>query len=253
MRFPFIRSRRSCLAVLVLLALVAGLVVYAAWPGRSTFTVSPETTYVTGPLDKHGYVDYVAALNERLSQGIKPENNANAMIWQALGPHPEGGTMPPEYFQWLGIESPPEEGEYFVPWSKYLKMHPQLAERIQMHAVSDSMDWASHWPWTAEAEPDLADYLSKNERPLAVVIEATRRPQYYNPLVPKSTEDWSPGLQGVLNPNVQKCRELAVALTCRAMLRVAQGKTDEAWQDLLACHPLPPPPAPPAAQCLIPS
>src|SRR5258708_6422439 len=115
-------------------------------------------------------------------------------------------------------------------------MHPQLAERIQMQVVSDSMDWASHWPWTAEAEPDLADYLSRNERPLAVVIEATRRPQYYNPLVPKMSEDCSAGLLTAIVSSVQKCRELAHALTSRAMLRVAQGKTDEAWQDLLACH-----------------
>ncbi len=35
---------------------------------------------------------------------------------------------------------------------------------------------------------------------------------------------------------MQKCRELAVALTARAMLRVAEGKLDDAWQDLLACH-----------------
>jgi hypothetical protein len=37
-------------------------------------------------------------------------------------------------------------------------------------------------------------------------------------------------------PGVQKCRELATALAARAMLRVGQGKFDEAWQDLLACH-----------------
>ena len=64
---------------------------WAMWPSRSTFTVGTETTYVTGPLDKQGYVDYVAALNERLREGITPENNANVLIWQALGPRPEGG------------------------------------------------------------------------------------------------------------------------------------------------------------------
>ena len=61
------RRQRRLWTVLfgVLLSLAVSLV-YAAWPGRSTFTVSPETTYVTGPLDRHGYVDYVTALNERL-------------------------------------------------------------------------------------------------------------------------------------------------------------------------------------------
>src|SRR5262249_280178 len=32
------------------------------------------------------------------------------------------------------------------------------------------------------------------------------------------------------------CREVASALAIRAMLRVGEGKLDEAWQDLLACH-----------------
>ncbi len=95
---------------------------------------------------------------------------------------------------------------------------------------------AGNWPWTAKDEPELAGWLKKNEKPLAQLIEATRRPEYYNPLVPKRTEDWSPGLMASLLPNVQKCREFAAALTCRAMLRVNEGKYAEAWQDLLACH-----------------
>jgi hypothetical protein len=46
----------------------------------------------------------------------------------------------------------------------------------------------------------------------------------------------STGLIGALLPAVQKCRALAQALTARAMLRTAEGRYDEAWQDLLACH-----------------
>src|SRR6266487_3214481 len=69
---------------------------------KPNFTVGKETTYVTGPLDEDGYVDYAAALNERLSRGIKPEDNANVLLWRALGPRPEGGAaMPPEFFKWL--------------------------------------------------------------------------------------------------------------------------------------------------------
>src|SRR5205085_135586 len=46
-----------------------------------------------------------------------------------------------------------------------------------------------------------------------------------------------PGLLiGVVLSGVQKRRELASALTARALLRVGEGRFDEAWQDLLACH-----------------
>src|ERR1700731_3558074 len=61
--------------------------------GLGRFTVGKETSYVTSPVDKNGYVDYVTALNDRLSEGVTPNNNANVVIWRMLGPHPEGGTM----------------------------------------------------------------------------------------------------------------------------------------------------------------
>jgi hypothetical protein len=231
------RRRRFWVTALGILASVAAALIYAAWPGRSMFTVSPETTYVTGPLDKYGYVDYVTALNERLRKDITPENNANVLIWQALGPRPEGGLgMPPEYFQWLGIEPPPEQGDYLVSWPNYLKEHVKGEGGINHEAYSDRLTRASQWPWTAREEPELADWLQQSEKPLALVMEATRRLAYYNPVVPKRTEDWSPGLLASLIPNVQRCREVAAALTCRAMLRVTEGKVEDAWQDLLACH-----------------
>ena len=43
------------------------------------FTISKETTYVTGPLDKYGYIDYETALNERMSKGVTRETNANVL------------------------------------------------------------------------------------------------------------------------------------------------------------------------------
>src|SRR5947209_7995811 len=62
---------------------------------KANFTVSKETTYVTGPLDKDGYVDYAAALNERLGKGVTPETNANVLIWKAIGPRPQAAKPMP--------------------------------------------------------------------------------------------------------------------------------------------------------------
>src|SRR5947208_5378418 len=78
---------------------------------KPRFTIGKETTYVTGPVDADGYIDYAAALNNRLGKGIKPADNANVLLWKAFGPLPEGRTMmPPEFFKWLGIEAPPGRG-----------------------------------------------------------------------------------------------------------------------------------------------
>jgi hypothetical protein len=195
-----------------------------------------ETTYVTGPLDKDGYVDYEAALNDRLGKGVTPERNANVLLWKALGPTPEGGNgMPAEFFKRLGIEEPPKGGAYFVSLYRYAKDDVKLG-REKWDDLWDQQSRAALRPWSAKDYPHIAGWLKANERPLALTVAATRRRDYFNPLVSRRTEKGPGGLIGALLPAVQKCRELVNALAARAMLRTAEGKYDEAWQDLLACH-----------------
>jgi hypothetical protein len=195
-----------------------------------------ETTFVSGPLDKDGYVDYEAALNDRLGKGITTQKNANVLLWKALGPTPEGGTgMPAEYFKRLGIEEPPKRGDYFIGLHPYLRDHLKL-DPGEFGAIDDQQDRAVQRPWAAKDYPHVAAWLKANEKPLAVAVAATRRPDYFNPLVSRRADNRPGGLLGALLPGVQKCRELARALAARAMLRAEEGKLDEAWQDLLACH-----------------
>lgn len=250
-----IRPRRvlRCWPLLYLGAIP--LFIYLAWPGRSTFTVSPETTRITEPLDAKGYVDFPAALNRQLGQGVTPETNANVLIWRALGPHPEGVTMPAEFFALQGVDPPPEQGDYFIDWDKYfaanLKDPPEDVWGLpgDERAWRDPLDgqtwkekWAGlsthagKWPWKAEDHPEIADWLRRNEKPLAVAAEAGKRPAYFNPMVDKSAVPQSGRLMNSLLPGVQKCRAMANALAARAMLRTAEGDLDGAWQDLMACQ-----------------
>jgi hypothetical protein len=199
------------------------------------FPVGPETTVATGPLDAEGHIDYEAALNERLGKGITPETNANVLLWKALGPKPEGATMPPAFFKFLGAAEPPEKGDYFVSLGKYLKEHLKL-NQDEFETIFDQQSRASARPWKAEDFPHVAAWLIVNEKPLAVVVEATKRPDYFNPMASRRGEKDPSNLISCLLPAIQKCRELTTALTARAMLRIKEGKYDEAWQDILACH-----------------
>ncbi len=204
-------------------------------PPTPKVPVGKDTTYVTGPLDKGGYIDYEAALNDRLGKGATADNNANVLLWKAFGPKPEGSNMPAEYFKRLGIAEPAEGGDYFINTHRYLrdvlKIEPQ-----DFQIVYDQQDRARTRPWTAKDYPDVAAWLKANEKPLAHVIEATRRSHYFNPLVSKREEGGPSSLIGCLLPSVQMCRELASALTLRAMLRLGEGKPADAWADLLAVH-----------------
>jgi hypothetical protein len=205
-------------------------------PPAPKFPVGKDTTFVTGPIDKNGYVNYEAALNDILGKGVTPDNNANVLLWKAFGPKPEGGDgMPAEYFKRLGIEEPPPDGDYFIDLGRYLKEVLQVNQE-DVQTVYDQQGRATQRPWTAKDYPDIAAWLKANEKPLAVVVEAVKRPKYFNPLVSRRGADDPSSLIGCLIPSVQKCREFVAALTARAMLRLAEGKEAEAWDDLLAAH-----------------
>ncbi len=229
--------------------LVLGLVVLANLPaGRALadkdepkkdkpkFTIGKETTFVTGPLDKDGYIDYAAALNKEMGKGITPRSNANVLLWKALGPHPEGTTMPAEFFKLLGIDSPPERGDYFIGLSRYVSEHLKLEGDEKTDVLVHQEFRAIRRAWTAKELPHIAGWLMANEKPLALVVEATRLPDYFNPLVPVRTGKESAGLLSARLPGAQTCRGLANALAARALLHAGEGRADETWQDLLACH-----------------
>ncbi|HVS39895.1 MAG TPA: hypothetical protein VMS17_30335, partial [Gemmataceae bacterium] len=212
------------------------LLVLAADEPAPKFPLGKDTTYVSGPLDQDGYIDYEAALNDRLGKGITPETNANVLLWKAFGPTPEGGPgTPAEVFKRMGIDEPPKDGAYFIGLDALMKDHLKL-DPSQFDAIYDQQMRAGKRPWTAKDYPHIAEWLEANEKPLAIVVEATRRPDYYNPLISRRKENEPGSLINALLPSVQKCRAAAAALTARAMFRAGTGKFDEAWQDLLACH-----------------
>jgi hypothetical protein len=203
---------------------------------RPKFILGKETTYVTGPLGEDGRIDYVAALNERLRGGVTPATNANVLIWKAFGPRPEGARMPREFFTWLGVEEPPERGDYFLTLARYARDRLGVVLQNDIEALYDQLMRASQEPWTAKQYPALARWLKASEKSLDLAVEATKRPHYYSPLVPIGRDGERYPLIGSLLPAVQKCREVANALPARAMLRVGEGRPADGWQDLLACH-----------------
>jgi len=219
----------------LLCAFLAGLAAGDEPKPTPKFPLGKETTYVEGPLDAEGYLDFEAALNERLGRGIAPEKNANALLFQAFGPKPEGANLPPEFFKALGIAEPPEKGDYFVGLYRYAK--DQNLDQDAITALNDEQSRCAVRPWSAKDHPQIAAWLGLNAKPLAVVREATARPEYFNPLCSRRTEK-RPGssLTNVLLPNAQKCRELAAALLARAMLHLDAGKGEAAWDDILTCH-----------------
>jgi hypothetical protein len=158
------------------------------------------------------------------------------LLWKAFGPTLDGGgRMPAEYFQRLGVVEPPQEGDYFIALNTFLKNHYNLGDE-ERDAMEQRLWVIVKGPWTAQDHPFLAAWLKANEKPLAVVVEATRRPEYFSPVVSRRTGEELSSIMAALLPNVQKCREVTTAFILRSTLRIGEGNSDAAWQDLLACH-----------------
>jgi hypothetical protein len=208
--------------------------------------ISKETTYITGPLRPDGTVDYVAALNDYCSKGVTPQNNAAVLLWQAFGPHEVPEKARAEFLKRLGLAPLPEKADYLIhfgeSYTSTCKECPPFGSEKRdawLKNIDERFQKAIGRPWSREEFPVVAGYLDANEKPLALVIEATRQPKMYWPVVNggEFEEYFGRTLMGTTySPDIGRMRSAARLLRLRAMLRAHEGKIDSAWQDLLACH-----------------
>jgi hypothetical protein len=193
---------------------------------KRPLTISKQTTYLVEPLDGDGCVDYFAALNQLDSQGVTPENNAGLLLVRVMGTSdftPEERTR---FYQLLGIEPLPEPGSYLTDFRDFVRNKLRLRSDKRADAdLNRSMDE----PWSRRDLPLVAKWIEAHEKPLELVVAATRRTGCYLPLV-------QTGSFGVRYPCAQGSRHAARLLVARAMLDIGEGKIAEAEQDLLACH-----------------
>jgi hypothetical protein len=235
-------------AAILLLLLV---VLILAWPSAPRIVISKETTYITEPLKPDGTVDYIAALNQRLSEGVTPETNAAVLFWQAAGPN----GFPPglreeydEYSEKLGIPPLPKTGDYYVASHKFFKsffpplvivefdgpLPIEMRDEMERHeSFSKKWNEAKKRPWSKEEFPELANWIKQNEKPMELVVEGCRRPRFYLPFISVGTiED----LRICEVPFGYPHRDMVEYLIRRAMLRLHEDNLDGVWEDLLTCY-----------------
>ena len=172
---------------------------------------------------------------------MTPENNAAVLLQQAFGPSDIKDSLRPKFYELLGIKPLPEKGEYFVDETEMLKRWRAGRGALGIpvsdddaEKMSDEFDRAQERPWTAKEFPIVAEWLALNEKPLALIEQASRRPNCYSPFVAGDAEP--PILGGLLLPHLELLGSAAEALVTRAMLQTKQGNIDTAWRDLRDCH-----------------
>ena len=237
----------------------------------TSIVVSPQTTYITAPLRANGMPDYLGWLLEQRREGVTPQNNAAVLMWQAMWPGEldeehhllicsELGIDPVPSEQeslksmyesatrrrlaaWLheqgrlGVDGHPPSKEAVAAISNLTKdIWPLSEEAYELLDVVDEVSFnAMARSWTSDSIPPLAQWVTKNQKPLDLLLAASRRPRYFSPS-PSQLDDSDDSLIAMLLPAVQSAREAARALSVRAMWHLGEGRPEEAWQDLLAIH-----------------
>ena len=199
-------------------------------PDQPEITISRETTFITEPLTAEGLPDYQKALDERYRQGVTPENNAAIPFWQVFGPKSIPEPLREEFFKHLGIQPLPVEGEYFITEEQFRKSLLRGGIEFSEDELFDRFFEAHGPPWTTEQFPEVAKWLSANKKPLEKILEASRKPRFYSPILQAD------GGNETLSPLNLVLRDAFPVLAVRTMLHIGEGRTKSAQKDILTCR-----------------
>ena len=228
---------------------------------KSPLPIDYATTRLTGPLNKDGGVNYVAAFNKRFGNGVTPQNNAAVPLLILGRPqtflgyhisfkHPGSMFVYPDK-NWgracrraLGISQSGLIGLKYVRfWIFCQKADKTAIPHIRTLNGSfvkppPILPFAlGSAPWSARADPWVAAWLAVNGGVWDVAAAATRRPRLFIPLCPRpgtsrsmSYTERGPLLMG-------NFLGLALrGLMLRAMLELHRGHIHRCESDLLAAH-----------------
>jgi hypothetical protein len=200
-------------------------------------TISKETTWITAPLREDGYPDYIRYLNEKLSEGVTPENNAAVLYLRAFGPREMPEDRRQRFFEMLGIEPLPEDHDYLIDWFDFVRKvpeselpPPERKDETARESLMAQLWTASERPWKASEFVHVAAYLDQNKRPIRLIEEGSRRNRVYVPNIAKNSI-----IESYL-PQIEWYRQASETLAARAMRNLDKRDHVAAWHDSLTLH-----------------
>jgi len=240
--------------------------------GKNEIVISPQTTHITAPLRANGMPNYPRWLDDHERKDVTAENNAAVLLWQAV--RPIDMDMEEQHYEFicgeLGIDPVPakedclqgvDDMETFVRLATWLCEQRRLsvdgriptAQAIAALASLEGNPWdlegdademwfvtdpiveqAASRPWPSEGIAPLADWARENQRPLDLLVAASRRPRFYSPQ-PRSLDEQLL-ITNLDLPLLGTGRDAASALSIRAMWHLHEGRPDAAWEDIIALY-----------------
>ena len=139
----------------------------------------------------------------------------------------------------LGIAELPEKGDYLAcfddfPEYKAAERQPDKGEEFSMRAWND-YSAAAEAPWSKSDYPLWAAVLERNKKTLNALTEGLQRPRFYLPLIsPQKGAAMLISCDAIADKD--GARYAMRLLRLRTMLRLHDGDTAGAWQDIVALY-----------------
>ena len=237
----------GCLKI-ILIGFVCVLAVPLTWlafnngplasDGNPLADVSPETTWITEPLDHNGDVDYLEALNLRLSEGIASENNAAVLYTRAFGPCDLDEKTFTRYLKRVGIDGSQIHDLPLVDFDEWFvrKQREQQVEPLTSSDASEDEDPLEQYRyltgdaalWSAEQFPLVDEWLNEFSDVAKTIRDATKIEQCYFPLIAR----YKPQVMSALLPHPQKMRHAARYFSISALRHLHDNDFDNFIDDL---------------------
>jgi len=247
---------------------IGGALVFLHLPvGSGKIKISPGTTFVEGPLNPDGTVNYVAALDGMFAEGVSPEDNAGPDLLRAFGPSALEPRPKDEVFRLLGLPTegiikgqgapiknevlgrlglaPEDIGEgIFILWEKRARPTSRkaagprptftCADGSEIDLREASLADVRKMLCQGSVHPELEGWLRKNADALQLIEQTTTtKTRLYIPLVSSSRPV---RVFDIATPFCTYFRGAAQALAARALWRRRNGDQHGAWTDVLTAH-----------------
>ncbi len=181
---PRKRKIKLLLASAILLITCASILLFrpVSLTPPPKITIGPDTTLFTEPLHPDGTVDYVAAINRKLSEGVTPQNNAFVALLPVIGTSRD--MLGPTHQQIVKMAGAEESPGCWNP----LPPIPDATD-AQSNARDALITQLQKSPWSPADHPDIDQWVTSNNKALELVAAAVGRNRYWLPLTLVKPDD----------------------------------------------------------------